>query len=89
MIEYAKVILPKVSKWKPLFRKELMKCVYWVEPDELQEFYNWCHLSFTADYPEILEDVFAHIEHKQNKEGILKKMKFDDLTDNGQLQKTA
>ncbi|MGQ7868028.1 hypothetical protein [Sunxiuqinia sp. sy24] len=62
MIEYAKVILPKVSFSRDLFRKELIKCVKWAEtPDNLNELREWCEESFSDMYPEILDDVFSTI----------------------------
>lgn len=61
MNEYAKVILPKVSFSRELFRKELSKCVKWVEkPNELDELTKWCYANFGEMYPEILEEVFSH-----------------------------
>ncbi len=61
MIEYAKVILPKVSFSRELFQKELTKCVNWAEqPNELDELIKWCHENFGEMYPKILDDVFSH-----------------------------
>jgi hypothetical protein len=60
MLEYAKVILPKICFSKDLFRKELRKCVNWVEnPGELDELTRWCTEKFGNIYPEILEEVFS------------------------------
>jgi hypothetical protein len=60
MLEYAKVILPKISFSKDLFRKELEKCVNWVEePGELDELIKWCTAKFGKLYPEILNEVFS------------------------------
>lgn len=59
MFEYAKVILPKVSFSRELFRKELVKCVNWVEHDELDDFTQWCHENFGEMYPDILNDVLT------------------------------
>jgi hypothetical protein len=60
MIEYAKVILPKISFSKDLFRKELTKCVNWIEkPEELDELIKWCTERFGKLYPEILDEVFS------------------------------
>ncbi len=61
MLEYSKIILPKVSFSKELFRKELIKCVNWVEQDEIQELYKWCHENFNEMYPDVLAEVFAEI----------------------------
>lgn len=60
MNEYAKVILPKVSFSRDLFRKELSKCVNWVEDsNELNELMEWCHENFGEMYPELLDEVFS------------------------------
>lgn len=62
MIEYAKVILPKVSFSRQLFKKELIKCVNWVEsPEDLNELRKWCDENFGEMYPEILNEVFSTI----------------------------
>lgn len=62
MIEYAKVILPKVSFSRDLFRKELVKCAKWAEnPNDLNELREWCDENFGDMYPEILNDVFSTI----------------------------
>ena len=61
MNEYAKVILPKVTFSKDLFRKELSKCVNWVEkPEELDELTKWCYENFGELYPEVLDEVFSN-----------------------------
>jgi hypothetical protein len=61
MLEYAKVILPKVSFDKNLFRKELVKCLNWVEPAEIHELRDWCYENFKNQYPGILDEVFENI----------------------------
>lgn len=61
MIEYAKIILPKVSFSRELFQKELNKCISWVEQDQLQELYDWCYENFKDAYPNVLADAFAGI----------------------------
>ena len=61
MLEYAKVILPKVSFSKDLFMKELNKCIGWVEEDQRDEFYDWCYENFNEIYPEIISSVFTKI----------------------------
>ncbi|WP_320110385.1 hypothetical protein [Draconibacterium orientale] len=61
MLEYAKVILPKVSFSKELFSKELAKCINWVEPDQLQNLRNWCYENFKEMYPDVLAEAFAGI----------------------------
>ena len=61
MLEYAKIILPKVSFSKELFRKELIKCLHWVEPGEVHELHDWCYENFKDKYPDVLEEVFSSI----------------------------
>ena len=53
MLDYAKEILPKVRFSKELFRKELHKCIHWVEPDQIQELYKWCYEKFNKMYPAV------------------------------------
>jgi len=60
-MEYAKVILPKVSFSKDLFRKELNKCINWVGPDQKMELYQWCFREFNNLYPDVLAEAFADI----------------------------
>ncbi|NQU53066.1 MAG: hypothetical protein HQ522_11065 [Bacteroidetes bacterium] len=61
MLEYAKIILPKVSFSRELFQKELNKCINWVEKSQLQELYLWCLENFNKMYPNILAKEFANI----------------------------
>ena len=61
MLEYAKIILPKVSFSRVLFQKELNKCISWVEQDQLQELHDWCYEKFKDAYPNVLADAFTDI----------------------------
>lgn len=61
MLEYAKIILPKVSFDKGLFGKELKKCINWVEKDRLNELHSWCYEEFGELYPDILSEAFANV----------------------------
>ena len=61
MIEYAKVILPKVSFSKFLFKKELRKCIAWMKPAELHELRQWCFTTFTPQYRDVLDEAFDNI----------------------------
>lgn len=58
MLEYAKVILPKVSFSRDLFRKELAKCINWVGEAEIRSLKDWCYENFLDIYPDILENAF-------------------------------
>ena len=61
MLEYAKIILPKVSFSRELFRKELSKCIGWVEQNQLQELCDWCFENFNEMYPIILAEEFSNV----------------------------
>jgi hypothetical protein len=61
MLEYAKIILPKVSFSRELFRKELRKCIGWVEHNQLQELSDWCFENFSELYPDILAEEFSKV----------------------------
>lgn len=59
MLEYAKVILPKVSFSRELFRKELTKCINWVSEAEIASLKDWCFENFRDMYPDILKSAFT------------------------------
>jgi hypothetical protein len=61
MLEYAKIILPKVSFSKELFMKELNKCINWVEKDQLNELFAWCSENFNETYPDVISKAFSGI----------------------------
>lgn len=61
MLEYAKIILPKVTFSKFLFKKELLKCIKWMKPSERTEFKQWCFLNFNTEYSDILNEAFSHV----------------------------
>jgi len=58
MLEYAKVILPKVSFSRELFMKELTKCINWVGESEIKHLKDWCFENFLEIYPDILMKAF-------------------------------
>lgn len=61
MLEYAKTILPKVSFSRELFKKELNKCIAWLDKEQVGELYKWCNENFKDKYPKILSEAFAGI----------------------------
>lgn len=61
MLDYAKVILPKVRFSRELFRKELNKCIHWVEPTQIPELYKWCKENFKEIYPAVFAESFADV----------------------------
>lgn len=66
MNEYAKAVLPKVSQWEPMFKKELIKCIQWAGPEEWFELRNWCYDSFYELYPEVLNEAFSYYSSGKN-----------------------
>lgn len=70
MLEYAKIILPKVCEWKSLFKKELKKSYNWMPENELPELYRWCYSNFQQLYPDVLAEIFKDSAWKQEIEAI-------------------
>jgi hypothetical protein len=58
MLEYAKIILPKVSFSPDLFRKELAKCINWVGESDIMKLKEWCFENFSDSHPDILVSAF-------------------------------
>jgi hypothetical protein len=61
MLDYAKIILPKVSFSEELFKKELIKCVKWVDIKEVRELHDWCYSNFQDKYARVLDEVFSTV----------------------------
>jgi hypothetical protein len=61
MLEYAKMILKKVSFDRRLFEKELIKALKLIIPNDLKEFKNWCYDQFGHMYNVILNKHLSHI----------------------------
>ncbi len=58
MLEYMKIVLEKVSFNRDLFKKELEKSRKLLKEDEIELLHNWCRISFTEKYPDIIGEVF-------------------------------
>jgi len=61
MLEYAKIILAKVSFSKELFAKELRKCINWVEKEQINNLFTWCYENFNETYPDVISKAFSGI----------------------------
>ena len=61
MFELSKQILQKVSFDKTLFRKELIKAVKWLKPDEKLLLKVWCLSTFGNIYKDIIVEVFRTV----------------------------
>jgi hypothetical protein len=66
MMQYAKIILPKVCAWDDLFKKELLKCASWTGKSEKDELIEWCFNNFGRMHPVILEEVFNTSSYVRN-----------------------
>jgi hypothetical protein len=61
MFELSKNILQKVSFDKALFRKELMKAVKWLKPEEKTLLMIWCVATFGHQYKDVINEVFKSV----------------------------
>lgn len=61
MFELSKNILEKVSFDKTLFRKELMKAVRWLKPDEKMLLMVWCISTYGNQYKDVISEVFKNV----------------------------
>ena len=61
MFEMSKKILERVSFDRILFKKELMKAVRWVKPDEKLLLQVWCLSTFGHMYRETILRVFRGV----------------------------
>jgi hypothetical protein len=61
MYELSKSILEKVSFDKTLFRKELIKAIKWIKPDEKTLLKVWCLATFGHLYTEEIMEVFKNV----------------------------
>ncbi len=62
MLDYAKMILLKVSFSRVLFEKELRKAVRVILPEELADFKTWCYQQFARLYRRVLKRVFSQAQ---------------------------
>ena len=61
MFELSKRILEKVSFDKTLFRKELVKAVKWLKPEEKTLLMMWCLATFGHRYRDVITEVYKNI----------------------------
>ena len=62
MLDYAKIILLKVSFNKALFEKELRKALKMLMPTEVPDFRSWCYQEFARVYRKVLKRVFGNLD---------------------------
>jgi hypothetical protein len=58
MLELSKQILLKVSFDRKLFKKELLKALKWITPDEKTILKMWCIASFGELYRDVITEVY-------------------------------
>ena len=61
MLELSKNVLEKVSFDKTLFRKELIKAIKWIKPDEKTLLKVWCFATFGNEYQSEIQEVFGNV----------------------------
>ena len=61
MYEMSKKILERVSFDRVLFRKELMKAIVWLKPDEKLLLQVWCLSTFGHMYKDVILEVFRGV----------------------------
>ncbi len=58
-LNYAKLILAKVSFNQSLFEKELRKAIAALLPHEVKTLEDWCYSHFSDMYESVLQNCFA------------------------------
>ncbi|MFW5760001.1 MAG: hypothetical protein ACOCXH_03355 [Cyclobacteriaceae bacterium] len=58
MLEHQKFILANLSQVKPLFKKELIKSIGWLKPEEVMELHRWVMKNYMHTHREIISEVF-------------------------------
>jgi hypothetical protein len=58
MLEHQMHILRAVADNRELFRKELLKSIKWLNPDQLPEFKQWVNENFHQQYPHMIDEAF-------------------------------
>ena len=61
MYEMSKKILERVSFDRALFKKELLKALNWLKPDEKLLLKVWCLSTFGHMYKDVILDVFRNV----------------------------
>ena len=72
MLEYATIILQKVSFDSFLFEKELRKALAELNKDEPGKLYAWCMDFFGDVYPETIQRVFSNLANNPTYNELLR-----------------
>lgn len=57
-LEHSKIVLKNVSDNPYLFRKELLKSLRWIKPEQTTALAAWCFYTFQNNYEDVLTEVF-------------------------------
>lgn len=58
MLEHQMHVLRAVADNRELFKKELIKSLKWLNPDQLPLFKRWVNENFHQQYPHLIENAF-------------------------------
>ena len=59
MLEHQKTVIDNVSADKSLFRKELIKSLKWLSPEEISELQIWVKNKYWNMHKEIITEIFT------------------------------
>ena len=57
MLDYCKTVLKGVHENKYLFRKELIKSLAWINPQNREQLQNWVRQNYFSEHADIIEEV--------------------------------
>lgn len=59
MLEHQKIVIDNVSTDRYLFRKELIKSMKWLSPEEIIELKYWVKKKYWNLHEEVIKEVFT------------------------------
>ncbi len=57
MLEYCKIVLNGVREDKSLFRKELIKCMAWLQTQEQTQLKTWIKDNFCHQHADVINEI--------------------------------
>ena len=57
MLEYSKTVLKGVHEDKFLFRKELIKSLSWLKPEDQEKLQAWVRQNFFSEHADVIEEI--------------------------------
>lgn len=58
MLDHQMIVLEQVTEDNNLFRKELIKSISWLAPEDLKKLYNWLRENFWDSHKEDIQAAF-------------------------------